>query len=89
MSDSGSRAAYGVVLARIVTPHDHAVALDYHEWITLGDRLALDRAGRRNARMMQVENATEWRCNNPDCPGVAWVPDAGIVSLIEEAEASV
>lgn len=76
------------VLARIITPHDRSMEPDYHEWITLGDRLALDRLGRRNG-VVRVENATEWRCNNPDCPGVAWVLDVGIVSLIEEAESSV
>lgn len=76
------------VLARIITPHDRTMELDYHEWISLGERLALDRLGRRNGAVT-IENATEWRCNNPDCPGVAWVLDAGIVSLIEEAESSV
>lgn len=75
------------VLARIVTPHAETPDTDYHEWITLGDRIKADRTGRLNARVW-LEAWTEWRCNNPDCPGLAYVADDGIVHLIEEAEGS-
>lgn len=73
------------VLARIIAPHNRN--LDYHEWITLGERVQADCTGRLNPRVM-IESWTVFRCNNSQCPGEARVSDYNAVFAIEEAEAS-
>lgn len=68
--------------ARIFVSHDPA--LEYHEWITLGERVRMNRLGIQNPRMHDV-NWTKWKCNNPQCPAWAVVSDDGIRTLIDAA----
>ena len=51
---------------------------DYHEWWLKGDKIALDRIGRRNPRMY----FKDWlvvRCNNPDCPAISYVNESDMI----------
>jgi hypothetical protein len=69
--------------ARVVIPHREQ--LDYHEWITFGDRVRANRLGVSNPRMMFAD-WTRWTCNNTECPALAFVSDAGVRTLIAAAE---
>lgn len=69
-------------LVRIKQPHDQT-AHDYHEWVTLGERLTLDSMGRPNARMWSGPTWTKWICNNTQCTAWAIVHDQLVQTAIE------
>lgn len=59
--------------ARIVVPHQSLDDdIDYHEWITMGDKVKLDSRLRCNPRMYHAQGQ-RWVCNNPACDGLAYV----------------
>jgi hypothetical protein len=76
------------VYARIVIGHEHFDdELDYHEWITSGERVKADRRGHPNPRMTYAY-WSKWICNNAQCSAWALVSDDGVKALIEAAEVS-
>lgn len=55
------------VLVRVVIDHDKN--LRYHQWVTIGHRLSVNRLAVPNPRIAP-HNASKWFCNNSRCP--AW-----------------
>lgn len=76
------------VLAVIKRPHDDLSEGDFHQWISLDERVKADRNGRLNPRIFGLGNWVKWRCNNTECRAWAIVSDANGLLAIEEAESA-
>lgn len=75
------------VMARVVIPHQPGPdpEWDYHEWITLGERVRVNRLMISNPRMY-LPTATKWICNG-QCPAFAFVSDLFIQRILDMLEA--
>lgn len=65
---------------RVLEPHD--AKIDYHMWVTLGDKFVhADALGRgpRGFHRWQV-----WQCNNTECPARALVSVSKLEEVVED-----
>ncbi len=62
-------------------PHVELDSDDYHAWWNTGRKVAADRRGRPNPRMVSSEWQL-WRCNNTECPAEAIVYEPWIANAI-------
>lgn len=68
--------------ARLVRDHvniDPGDGVDWHQWVTTNRWVKANALGVSSPRMYEA-NWLEVVCNNPDCPGTAWVDVLYVVS---------
>ena len=87
MSSLDAKRPYGVVLARVLAPHEDLGEDTYHEWVTTDERVRADCLGRSNPRMWSA-SWVKWVCNNTSCAAFAFVSDEAALQVIREAEES-